>query len=345
MGTLVRTAAALGADWLALGPGSADAFHPRAVRAAMGATFALPLLEGVSPADLATREGFAVVAAVPRGGRAALGGRPDAAAWCWRSAPSGRASARRWRGSATGREVVRVDDPAGRAGAESLNVAAAGAALLAEAVRQRAAGAGDGVGYPPVPMSEPDLDRRSRSEALAAVAGAASLAELEAARVAHTGRRSRARRRSSPASAPCRPSGAATVGKAANAARRAVEAALAARTRGARGRGDGRRAGARHAPTSRCPATRTRSARSTRSPQVRQEMEDILLALGYRIADGPEVETEWHNFTALNTPAGHPARSPSDTFFIEGHPDRMLRTPDLAGAGARDAERRSRRST
>ena len=68
VGTLVRTAAALGADWLALGPGSADAFHPRAVRAAMGSTFAVPVLEGVAAADLATREGFAVVAAVPRGG-------------------------------------------------------------------------------------------------------------------------------------------------------------------------------------------------------------------------------------------------------------------------------------
>lgn len=60
--------------------------------------------------------------------------------------------------------------------------------------------------------------------------------------------------------------------------------------------------------------------------QVRREMEDIFLALGYRVADGPEVETEWHTFTALNTPIGHPARSPSDTFFIEGHPDRLLRT-------------------
>ena len=70
VGTLVRTSAALGADWLALGPGSADAFHPRAVRAAMGATFAVPLLEGVSPADLGTREGFDVVGAVPRGGAA-----------------------------------------------------------------------------------------------------------------------------------------------------------------------------------------------------------------------------------------------------------------------------------
>ena len=68
VGTLVRTGAALGADWLALGPGSADAFHPRAVRAAMGSTFAIPVLENVTPADLATRSGFAVMAAVPRDG-------------------------------------------------------------------------------------------------------------------------------------------------------------------------------------------------------------------------------------------------------------------------------------
>ena len=60
--------------------------------------------------------------------------------------------------------------------------------------------------------------------------------------------------------------------------------------------------------------------------QIRQEMEDIFLALGYRIADGPEVETEWHNFTALNTPEGHPARSSSDNFYIAGHPDRLLRS-------------------
>ena len=138
VGTLVRTAAALGADWLALGPGSADAFHPRAARAAMGATFALPLLEGVSPADLATREGFAVLAAVPRGGvppwEADLA-RPLVLALGNERAGLGSAL----QGLADGREVVRVTIPQAE-GAESLNVAAAGAALLAEAVRQRATG-------------------------------------------------------------------------------------------------------------------------------------------------------------------------------------------------------------
>ena len=144
VGTLVRTAAALGADWLALGPGSADAFHPRAVRAAMGATFAVPLLEGVSPADLGTRSGFDVVGAVPRGGvppwEADLTRPMVLALGAERSGLGGALD-----GLADGREVVRVTIPQAP-GSESLNVAAAGAALLAEAGRQRtlAAGAGEG---------------------------------------------------------------------------------------------------------------------------------------------------------------------------------------------------------
>ncbi|HLA80538.1 MAG TPA: phenylalanine--tRNA ligase subunit alpha [Thermoleophilia bacterium] len=50
--------------------------------------------------------------------------------------------------------------------------------------------------------------------------------------------------------------------------------------------------------------------------QTQREIEDIFAAMGYEIADGPEVETEYYNFEALNTPADHPARSLHDTFFI-----------------------------
>lgn len=140
VGTLVRTAAALGADWLALGPGSADAFHPRAVRAAMGATFALPLLEGVSPADLATREGFAVLAAVPRGGVPPW--EADLTVPLVLALGAERAGLGPALGElGDGRPVVRVTIPQAE-GAESLNVAAAGAALLAEIARQRS-GASD----------------------------------------------------------------------------------------------------------------------------------------------------------------------------------------------------------
>lgn len=136
VGTLVRTSAALGADWLALGPGSADAYHPRAVRAAMGSTFTLPLLEGVTPSDLATRDGFAVLAAVPRDGvppwEADLTG-PLVLALGAERTGLGPALA----GLGEGRPVTRVTIPQAP-GAESLNVAAAGAALMAEILRQRA---------------------------------------------------------------------------------------------------------------------------------------------------------------------------------------------------------------
>jgi phenylalanyl-tRNA synthetase alpha chain len=57
------------------------------------------------------------------------------------------------------------------------------------------------------------------------------------------------------------------------------------------------------------------------------EIVDIFLGLGYRVADGPEVELDYYNFTALNTPPDHPARALSDTFYVEGkRRDLLLRT-------------------
>lgn len=62
--------------------------------------------------------------------------------------------------------------------------------------------------------------------------------------------------------------------------------------------------------------------------QVRRELEDIFVGLGYRIAEGPEVEDDWHNFEALNIPPAHPARSMQDTLYVKlGAPEQvMLRT-------------------
>ncbi len=60
--------------------------------------------------------------------------------------------------------------------------------------------------------------------------------------------------------------------------------------------------------------------------QTQWEIEDIFAGLGYRIAEGPEIESDYYNFTALNTPEGHPARSSHDTFFVDGKPDALLRT-------------------
>ena len=48
-----------------------------------------------------------------------------------------------------------------------------------------------------------------------------------------------------------------------------------------------------------------------------REVEDIFLGMGYKVAEGPEIELEYYNFTALNTPDDHPARSVDDTFFID----------------------------
>jgi phenylalanyl-tRNA synthetase alpha chain len=48
-----------------------------------------------------------------------------------------------------------------------------------------------------------------------------------------------------------------------------------------------------------------------------REVEDIFLGMGYKVAEGPEIELEYYNFTALNTPEDHPARSVDDTFFID----------------------------
>lgn len=55
-----------------------------------------------------------------------------------------------------------------------------------------------------------------------------------------------------------------------------------------------------------------------------QEIEDIFVSMGFSVADGPELETSFHNFEALNVPAHHPAREESDTFWI--NPERLLRT-------------------
>lgn len=59
--------------------------------------------------------------------------------------------------------------------------------------------------------------------------------------------------------------------------------------------------------------------------QVIQQLEDIFISMGYEIADGPEVETDYYNFEALNIPADHPARDIQDTFWL-ANPGWLLRT-------------------
>lgn len=59
---------------------------------------------------------------------------------------------------------------------------------------------------------------------------------------------------------------------------------------------------------------------------VKNEIIDIFHRLGFSIADGPEIEDDWHVFSSMNFAEDHPARDMQDTFFIESHPDIILRT-------------------
>jgi phenylalanyl-tRNA synthetase alpha chain len=58
--------------------------------------------------------------------------------------------------------------------------------------------------------------------------------------------------------------------------------------------------------------------------QIQRELEDLFISLGFAVLDGPEVETEYHNFDALNIPPEHPARDMQDTFWLDG--GNLLRT-------------------
>ena len=55
-------------------------------------------------------------------------------------------------------------------------------------------------------------------------------------------------------------------------------------------------------------------------------IEDVMVGLGYTVAEGPEIEHDYYNFTALNHPEGHPARMLQDTFYVQSHPEVLLRT-------------------
>jgi phenylalanyl-tRNA synthetase alpha chain len=59
--------------------------------------------------------------------------------------------------------------------------------------------------------------------------------------------------------------------------------------------------------------------------QTRDELEDVFIALGFMVAEGPEAETDWYNFEALNMPPAHPARSMWDTLYLKlGEPESVL---------------------
>jgi phenylalanyl-tRNA synthetase alpha chain len=160
----------------------------------------------------------------------------------------------------------------------------------------------------------PALDTLRR-EAEAAIAGAASAQELEELRVRYLGRKAELTRtlRSIGELAPEQRG---PVGKAANEVKQVLEELLARRTseldaaeldeRLAVDRIDVTLPGDPPQPTGHLHLV----------SQIRRHMEDIFVGLGFSVLEGPEVEYEYYNFSALNHPPEHPARSPQDTFYF-----------------------------
>ncbi|MFD9884222.1 phenylalanine--tRNA ligase subunit alpha [Streptomyces alboflavus] len=184
--------------------------------------------------------------------------------------------------------------------------------------------------YDPVEVEalKPEEIERMRDEALAAFAAAADLDQLQEAKTAHTGG-------TSPLSLANREIGAlppqakADAGKRVGMARGAVNKALAARQTELEAERDARvlveEAVDVSLPHDRVPAG-ARHPLTTLSERI----EDIFVAMGYAVAEGPEVESEWFNFDALNIGPDHPARGEQDTFFVDAA---SLGAPGDAQAG------------
>ena len=177
--------------------------------------------------------------------------------------------------------------------------------------------------YDPVEVTplHPDEIARVLAEALAAIGAAKDLAGFKEVRLDVSGDRSPLALANREIGA-LPPAAKAEAGKRVGAARKAVNDALAARTVELEAERDARvlveEAVDVTLPWDRAP-------RGARHPltTTQEYLADVFVAMGYEIAEGPEVETEWFNFDALNIAPDHPARSMMDTFFVDP-PERGL---------------------
>ena len=161
------------------------------------------------------------------------------------------------------------------------------------------------------------MDAKALEErGLAATAAAATSEEVEAVRVEYLGRKSDLKRA-------LREVRDRETGMTLNAVRERLEEAIASREAAlARAELDSRLTGESDDVT--LPVGGLRRGRLHLITQIRREVEDVFLGLGYRIVDGREVETTQYNFDALAFPAGHPARSALATLFVDD--ETVLRT-------------------
>jgi phenylalanyl-tRNA synthetase alpha chain len=168
-------------------------------------------------------------------------------------------------------------------------------------------------------MSDPSA---LSGQALAAIAKANTKAELEAIELDYLGRKSGRLSSLLSGIGKLDPAERASLGQAANEAKKAIEAALATRR--------AELEGARLADIAETeaiditfPGLPLGRGHIHVLTQVRRQIETILESLGYQVEQGPEVETEWYNFEALNLTEGHPARESWDSFYFT--PELLLR--------------------
>jgi phenylalanyl-tRNA synthetase alpha chain len=154
------------------------------------------------------------------------------------------------------------------------------------------------------------------TEAQRAIAAASTREELEQARVRYLGRKSSLKRA-------LRDVRDRETGMALNAVRDRLEAAVAERS-AELDRAVAVRAGERDGFDPTLPGETVARGSLHLITQLRRRIEDVFLGLGYEIFDGPEVDTVYNNFTALNTPEAHPTRAGDDTFYLSD--DVVLRT-------------------
>lgn len=178
---------------------------------------------------------------------------------------------------------------------------------------------------------DPEQARRTleteRERGLRAIAEAASLEELERARVAFLGRRS-------PWSEVQRSLGSLSpearreLGRLANEVKAALDDALAARRAELEARAEDELLRSDRVDVT-LPGRRPRPGSFHPLTIVQEEIVGIFTRMGYRVAEGPEIEDDWHNFEALNIPPDHPARTMKDSLYIDV-PGLLLRTETSA---------------
>ena len=153
-----------------------------------------------------------------------------------------------------------------------------------------------------------------QTAALARIEDAKSMEALEAVRVEVLGRKGTLGQFSKEFGK-LAPQERAAAGKALNAAKEALESALEAREHSFDTEALNARLGSEWIDLT-LPAPGPRPGSLHPVTQVQMELEDLFTSLGFAVLDGPEVETEYHNFDALNIPASHPARDMQDTFWL-----------------------------